>query len=211
MTGTSNTSTSDQGNESGTAAPATGDRAARARQPQLARGRRRSRRRRPHSTRPDATPSTNQPATTAAAEQPPQSQTSAQPSPRTTSARPLTWTPDVELIADLRAVPTEKVTTRLWHVLSLISPEVTLIAWLHDRPDLAPVLARIYQELRREGYFPDTTRLPQGGQRMRISRRRWRRPSRSTATDTAATPPEGPPTPDHQASDASTERTSADT
>ena len=84
--------------------------------------------------------------------------------------RALTWDPEVELTADLRDVPTDKLATRIRHVLDQVSREVTLIVWIHDRPDATPVLPVIYQELRAAGYYSDTTRLPQGGQRMRISR-----------------------------------------
>lgn len=87
--------------------------------------------------------------------------------------RALTWDPEVELTADLRDVPTDKLAARIRHVLDQVSREVTLIVWIHDRPDATPVLPVIYQELRAAGYYSDTTRLPQGGQRMRISRRRW--------------------------------------
>ncbi len=95
----------------------------------------------------------------------------------TAAPRALTWDPEVELTADLRDVPTDKLATRIRHVLDQVSREVTLIVWIHDRPDATPVLPVIYQELRAAGYYSDTTRLPQGGQRMRISRRQPRRPA----------------------------------
>ena len=96
------------------------------------------------------------------------------------ASRSLTWDPEVELTADLRDVPTDKLATRIRHVLDQVSREVTLIVWIHDRPDATPVLPVIYQELRAAGYYSDTTRLPQGGQRMRISRRRWRQAACAT-------------------------------
>ena len=107
----------------------------------------------------------------------------------------LSWTPDVELIADLRDVPTQKVIDRIRHVLAQVSSDVTLIIWVHDRPDMTPLIPVLYQELRGKGYYSDTTRLPQGGQRVRISRQRWRKPSSVTnhyseeATDVIAPTP----------------------
>ena len=105
--------------------------------------------------------------------------------------RALTWDPEVELTADLRDVPTDKLATRIRHVLDQVSREVTLIVWIHDRPDATPVLPVIYQELRAAGYYSDTTRLPQGGQRMRISRRRWRQAAAPPSQDGA--PKHAPP------------------
>ena len=105
--------------------------------------------------------------------------------------RALTWDPEVELTADLRDVPTDKLATRIRHVLDQVSREVTLIVWIHDRPDATPVLPVIYQELRAAGYYSDTTRLPQGGQRMRISRRRWRQAAAPPSQDGA--PKQTPP------------------
>ena len=105
--------------------------------------------------------------------------------------RALTWDPEVELTADLRDVPTDKLATRIRHVLDQVSREVTLIVWIHDRPDATPVLPVIYQELRAAGYYSDTTRLPQGGQRMRISRRRWQQAAGTPGQDNA--PKQAPP------------------
>ena len=114
--------------------------------------------------------------------------TAAQPAAAT---RSLTWDPEVELTADLREVPTDKLATRIRHVLDQVSREVTLIVWIHDRPDATPVLPVIYQELRAAGYYSDTTRLPQGGQRMRISRHRWRQAAAPPSQD--STPKQVPP------------------
>ncbi len=158
-------------------------------QPRPARRRRRERRRGLSSgtgTSPGGT--AEQPVVAAPPSRPATSATAAQPAAAT---RLLTWDPEVELTADLRDVPTDKLAARIRHVLAQVSTEVTLIIWIHDRPDATPVLPVIYQELRTEGYYSDTTRLPQGGQRMRISRRRWRRPPAQPSQDSA--PKQAPP------------------
>ena len=145
--------------------------------------RRRTRRRRSRSASTDTGPGSTaeQPVVAAPPARP---ATAAQPA---AASRSLTWDPEVELTADLRDVPTDKLAARIRHVLDQVSREVTLIIWIHDRPDATPVLPVIYQELRAAGYYSDTTRLPQGGQRMRISRRRWRQAAAPPSQD--STPP----------------------
>ena len=153
-----------------------------ANQPPRPTRRRRTRRRRGRSASTGSGPG-------GTAEQPVVAAPPARPAPATQPAaasRSLTWDPEVELTADLRDVPTDKLSTRIRHVLDQVSREVTLIVWIHDRPDATPVLPVIYQELRAAGYYSDTTRLPQGGQRMRISRRRWRQAAAPPGQDSAA-------------------------
>ncbi|MAG36499.1 MAG: hypothetical protein CL878_09695 [Dehalococcoidia bacterium] len=156
--------------------------------------RRRSRRRRSQSLHAGSRPGSTaeQPVVASPTARPASRASGAQQSPAT---RSLTWTPEVELTADLRAVPTEKVADRIQHVLAQVSQEVTLIIWIHDRPDLTPVLPVLYQELRAEGFYSDTTRLPQGGQRMRISRRRWQRSSSQASRDNRPPATSPPPSP----------------
>ena len=161
-----------------------------ANQPPRPTRRRRSRRRRGRSASTD-TGASSPAAQPVVAAPPTKPATTGQPA----APRALTWDPEVELTADLRDVPTDKLATRIRHVLDQVSREVTLIVWIHDRPDATPVLPVIYQELRAAGYYSDTTRLPQGGQRMRISRRRWRQaaapPSQDNSTEQA--PPAASP------------------
>ena len=153
-----------------------------ANQPPRPARRRRTRRRRGRSAGTGTGPSgtAEQPVVAAPPARP---ATAAQPA---AASRSLTWDPEVELTADLRDVPTDKLATRIRHVLDQVSREVTLIVWIHDRPDATPVLPVIYQELRAAGYYSDTTRLPQGGQRMRISRRRWRQAAVPPSQDNTA-------------------------
>ena len=161
-----------------------------ANQPPRPTRRRRTRRRRGRSASTGTGPS-------GTAEQPVEAAPPARPATAATVSQPaaaprsLTWDPEVELTADLRDVPTDKLATRIRHVLDQVSREVTLIVWIHDRPDATPVLPVIYQELRAAGYYSDTTRLPQGGQRMRISRRRWRQAAAPPSQDSA--PEQAPP------------------
>ena len=152
-----------------------------ANQPPRPARRRRSRRRRGRSASAGTGPAgpAEQPVVAAPPTKP---ATAVQPA---AAPRALTWDPEVELTADLRDVPTDKLATRIRHVLDQVSREVTLIVWIHDRPDATPVLPVIYQELRAAGYYSDTTRLPQGGQRMRISRRRWRQAAAPPRQDNA--------------------------
>ena len=78
----------------------------------------------------------------------------------------------VELTLDLRATPPDKVLARLVGALERISPDVTLYVLLRDTPEYVGVAASAYQLLRSRGYFSDSSRMPQGGQRLRIKRRR---------------------------------------
>jgi hypothetical protein len=78
----------------------------------------------------------------------------------------------IELTLDLRATPPDKVIGRLVGALERISADVTLYVLLRDTPEYVGVAASAYQVLRSRGYFSDSSRMPQGGQRIRIQRRR---------------------------------------
>ena len=78
----------------------------------------------------------------------------------------------VELTLDLRATPPDKVIARLIGALDRVSPDVTLYVLLRDTPEYVGVTASIYQALRSRGYVSDSSRLPQGGQRLCVRRRR---------------------------------------
>jgi hypothetical protein len=77
----------------------------------------------------------------------------------------------VELALDLFATPPDKVLARIFGALERVSAEVTLLVYLRDTPEYVGVAASVYQALRGRGYASDTSRLPGGGQRLRI---RWR-------------------------------------
>jgi hypothetical protein len=79
--------------------------------------------------------------------------------------------------------------------LERVAADVTLLVLVRDTPEYVGVLASTYQTLRRRGYFADSSRLPAGGQRLRIQRRREpMRPPRPDAEPAAlyAPPPGGP-------------------
>ena len=100
----------------------------------------------------------------------------------------------IELTLDLRATPPDKVIGRLVGALERISADVTLYVLLRDTPEYVGVAASAYQVLRSRGYFSDSSRMPQGGQRIRIQRRR-EPPRRVIAADepeAAYTPPPAP-------------------
>jgi len=78
----------------------------------------------------------------------------------------------VELTLDLRATPPDKILGRLFGALDQVGDDVTLLVLLRDTPEYVGVTSSAYQALRGRGYFSDSSRLPQGGQRLRIQRRR---------------------------------------
>jgi hypothetical protein len=78
----------------------------------------------------------------------------------------------IELTLDLRGTPPDKVLARMLGALERVSNDVTLYVLLRDTPEYIGVTASLYQALRTRGYFSDSARMPQGGQRLRIQRRR---------------------------------------
>ena len=79
---------------------------------------------------------------------------------------------DVELTLDLRGSPPDKVLSRLLGALERVSDDVVLYVLLRDTPEYVGVTGSIFQALRTRGYFSDSSRHPQGGQRLRVHRRR---------------------------------------
>jgi len=77
----------------------------------------------------------------------------------------------IELTLDLRNTPPDKVLSRLLGALDRVSQDVTLLVLIRDTPEYAGVSASIYQTLRGQGYFSDSSRMPQGCQRLCIRRR----------------------------------------
>lgn len=85
----------------------------------------------------------------------------------------------VELSLDLRFTPPDKVLPRLFGALERIGADVTLLVLLRDTPEYAGVLASAYQALRARGYVSDSSRVPSGGQRLRVQHRSSRDTGRS--------------------------------
>ncbi len=77
----------------------------------------------------------------------------------------------IELSLDLRFTPPDKVLSRLFGALERVGPDVILLVLMRDTPEYASVLAGAYQALRARGYVSDSSRTPQGGQRLRVQRR----------------------------------------
>jgi hypothetical protein len=77
----------------------------------------------------------------------------------------------IELTFDLRQTPAEKVIGRVFSALDRIAADVTLLVILRDIPEMAGVTANVSALLARAGYQSDVSRLPTGGQRMRIRTR----------------------------------------
>jgi hypothetical protein len=104
----------------------------------------------------------------------------------------------IELTLDLRATPPDKVLSRLLGALERISADVTLYVLLRDTPEYVGVAASAYQALRSRGYFSDSSRMPQGGQRLRVQRRReaprlvFQAPTEEETTYAPAPEPEQP-------------------
>jgi hypothetical protein len=104
----------------------------------------------------------------------------------------------VELTLDLRGTPPDKVLSRLLGALERISADVTLYVLLRDTPEYVGVAASAYQALRSRGYFSDSSRMPQGGQRLRVQRRReaprlvFQAPTEEETTYAPAPEPEQP-------------------
>ena len=94
----------------------------------------------------------------------------------------------IEFTFDLRQTPAEKVVGRVFAALDRITADVTLLVILRDIPEMAGVTANVSALLGRAGYQSDMSRLPTGGQRMRIrSRNRPRDVAGATPTgDTGA-------------------------
>jgi hypothetical protein len=91
----------------------------------------------------------------------------------------------IEFTFDLRQTPAEKVVGRVFAALDRITPDVTLLVILRDIPEMAGVTANVSALLGRAGYQSDTSRLPSGGQRMRIRSRN--RPREVVGMSPAAT------------------------
>jgi hypothetical protein len=87
----------------------------------------------------------------------------------------------VELTLDLRSTPPDKVLARLFGALDRVGQDVTLLVLLRDTPEYAGVVASAYQALRARGYVSDSARVPPGGQRLRVQRRRDREGPRAPA------------------------------
>ena len=77
----------------------------------------------------------------------------------------------IEFTFDLRQTPAEKVVGRVFAALDRITPDVTLLVILRDIPEMAGVTSNVSALLGRAGYQSDMSRLPTGGQRMRIRSR----------------------------------------
>ena len=95
----------------------------------------------------------------------------------------------IEFTFDLRQTPSEKVVGRVFAALDRITPDVTLLVLLRDIPEMAGVTANVSALLGRAGYQSDMSRLPSGGQRMRIRSRNRPRDvaGASPVVDTEAT------------------------
>src|SRR5437879_3830037 len=78
----------------------------------------------------------------------------------------------IELTLDLQGTPADKVLPRLLGALERLSADVTLYVLLRDTPEYVGVAASIYQALRSRGYVSDSARMPRGGQRIWVQRRR---------------------------------------
>jgi hypothetical protein len=78
----------------------------------------------------------------------------------------------VELALDLRATPPDKVLPRLFGALERVSADVTLLVLLRDTPEYVGVTASAHAALQQRDYVSDTSRIPGGGQRLRVQRRR---------------------------------------
>jgi hypothetical protein len=78
----------------------------------------------------------------------------------------------VELALDLRATPPDKVLPRLFGALDRVSADVTLLVLLRDTPEYVGVTASAHAALQQRDYVSDTSRIPGGGQRLRVQRRR---------------------------------------
>lgn len=104
----------------------------------------------------------------------------------------------IEFTFDLRQTPAEKVVGRVFAALDRIAPDVTLLVILRDIPEMAGVTANVAALLGRAGYQSDMSRLPSGGQRMRIrSRNRPREaPAAMTDVESVDLPYGAPPTTD---------------
>ncbi|HEX2515222.1 MAG TPA: hypothetical protein VH257_10985 [Chloroflexota bacterium] len=101
----------------------------------------------------------------------------------------------VELTLDLRFTPPDKVIPRLFGALERVGDDVTLLVLLRDTPEYAGVVASAYQALRAQGYATDSSRIPPGGQRLRVQRRRDQstpRPASLPPRSATAPPPELP-------------------
>lgn len=100
----------------------------------------------------------------------------------------------VELSLDLRFTPPDKVLPRLFGALERIGADVTLLVHLRDTPEYAGVLANAYQALRARGYVSDSSRIPSGGQRLRVQHRSSRDTGRGRmAGETTPLAPPSPP------------------
>lgn len=77
----------------------------------------------------------------------------------------------IEFTFDLRQTPPEKVVGRVFAALDRVAPDVVLAVILRDVPEMATVTANIVALLSQSGYQSDMSRLPGGGQRMRIRSR----------------------------------------
>jgi hypothetical protein len=103
----------------------------------------------------------------------------------------------VELTLDLRFTPPDKVVPRLFGALERVGEDVTLLVLLRDTPEYAGVVASAYQALRAQGYASDSSRIPPGGQRLRVQRRGDQSAPRSASlpprSATAPPPPEPRP------------------
>jgi hypothetical protein len=100
----------------------------------------------------------------------------------------------IELTLDLSATPADKVLPRLLGALERVSADVTLYVLLRDTPEYVGVAASVYQTLRSRGYVSDSARMPHGGQRIRVQRRR--EPPRSSFQDSQAIEATYAPAPD---------------
>ncbi|HEX2035068.1 MAG TPA: hypothetical protein VHS99_12865 [Chloroflexota bacterium] len=100
-------------------------------------------------------------------------------------------TAPIELTLDLRSTPPDKVLSRLFGALERIGADVTLLVVLRDTPEYAGVVSSMYQVLHSHGYVSDSSRLPAGGQRIRVQRRRnAARPTRSSLAELTEPAPE---------------------
>jgi hypothetical protein len=99
----------------------------------------------------------------------------------------------VELTLDLRFTPPDKVLPRLFGALERVGDDVTLLVLLRDTPEYAGVVASAYQALRAQGYASDSARVPPGGQRLRVQRRRDQPSLRPSPGDRPPDPVYAPP------------------
>lgn len=94
----------------------------------------------------------------------------------------------VELSLDLRAVPPDKVLSRVLGALERVSEDVTLLVQVRDSPDYAATLSTVFGALRQRGYWSDSSRFPAGVQRLKIVRRVFSRASPPAGDETAIEP-----------------------